>query len=339
MNNKLNNGPLLDKDGNLSECGYATSLVKEYDRKAIKGLKWRIKEWDYYAILTPHYAIALTIADNSYMSLVSASFLDFDNKAYITKSYMRWLTFGKVGFPSTSVTGDVLYEKKGYDFKFYNDSGKRKLVCTYPKFDGDLPLTCEISLEPTNKDSMVIATPFNKKGHFYYNQKINCLQASGWFKIGDKEYSLDDAVGVLDWGRGTWTYKNTWYWSSLNIKKDGKYYGFNLGYGFGDTSAASENMLFIDNESEKLDDVEFIIPKKEDGTFDYEATWEFKSKSGNINMTFTPVLDRHDDTNALIISTFQHQVFGKFNGTITVNGKTQVFNDDLGFAEHVRNKW
>ena len=43
MQHKLLKGPLLDENGNLAEAGYAFSLIKEYDRKAIKGLKSRIK--------------------------------------------------------------------------------------------------------------------------------------------------------------------------------------------------------------------------------------------------------------------------------------------------------
>ena len=46
MQHKLSNGPLLDSNGNLVEAGYAFSLVKDYDRKAIKAGKMRIKEWD-----------------------------------------------------------------------------------------------------------------------------------------------------------------------------------------------------------------------------------------------------------------------------------------------------
>ena len=42
---------------------------------------------------------------------------------------------------------------------------------------------------------------------------------------------------------------------------NGKPFGFNIGYGFGDTSAASENMLFYDGTAHKLDDVTFHIPK------------------------------------------------------------------------------
>ena len=40
MEKMLTNGPLLNENGDLSEAGYAFSLVKEYDRKKIKGLKW-----------------------------------------------------------------------------------------------------------------------------------------------------------------------------------------------------------------------------------------------------------------------------------------------------------
>ena len=43
-----------------------------------------------------------------------------------------------------------------------------------------------LSDEP--EDSMVIATPFHKSKHFYYNQKINCLRAEGKFTIGQQEY-------------------------------------------------------------------------------------------------------------------------------------------------------
>lgn len=69
MEQELSFGPLLDKDGNLSQRGFAYSLIKEYKRKDIKGTKSRIKEWDYYYIADSNYGIALTIDDNSYMVL------------------------------------------------------------------------------------------------------------------------------------------------------------------------------------------------------------------------------------------------------------------------------
>ena len=76
--------PLLDASGNLTEPGYAKSLLPVYRRGDIKANKLRIKEWDYYCINNGHFALALTIADNSYMGLDSISLLNLDEGWEIT---------------------------------------------------------------------------------------------------------------------------------------------------------------------------------------------------------------------------------------------------------------
>lgn len=341
MEKMLTNGPLLDENGDLSEAGYAFSLVKEYDRKNIKGLKWRIKEWDYYYFGDEEYGVALTIDDNSYMGLASVSVLDYKNRKENTKSYMRWLTFGSVGFPSSSKNGDVFIEGKKYSLFFKNDNEKRHLICSLKDLKKGEDFSCDIVLENTIDKSMVIATPFKKKRHFYYNQKINLLSARGHFSFGKirHQFKKDETLGVLDWGRGVWTYSNTWYWSSLNAYQDGHRIGFNLGYGFGDTSNASENMFFYDNEAYKLKDVEFLIPKDEKGNDIYLKEWDIKSSSGDIDLTFVPIIDRYANTNALIIQSKQHQVFGYFTGKIKIDDKVIELNHLLGFAEKVKNRW
>ena len=61
--------PLLDASGNLTEPGWARSLLPVYCRSQIRAPKTRIKEWDYYCITDGHIGLALTIADNGYMGL------------------------------------------------------------------------------------------------------------------------------------------------------------------------------------------------------------------------------------------------------------------------------
>lgn len=339
MQHLLSSGPLLDEKGNLAEAGYAFQLVKKYDRKAIKGDKLRIKEWDYYYFGNKEYGVALTIDDNSYMSLDSVSFLDFVNKTQVTTSKMGFMSKGKLNFPSDSSQGDIKHKGKERDMSFVHEGDKRHLVCSMDKFDGEKKFTCDIVIAEHNKDTMVIATPFDKPHHFYYNQKINNLEATGWFKIGEKEYRLEGCYGVLDWGRGVWTYSNTWYWSSMSFVYDGHLIGWNLGYGFGNTSAASENMFFYDGKGYKLEDVSFNIPQDQNGKDDFLKDWTFTSKDEAINLKFHPLLDRHADTNALVIASFQHQVFGRFSGSISIDGKKVVFDDLPGFAEKVKNKW
>ncbi|MBQ6731149.1 MAG: DUF2804 domain-containing protein [Bacilli bacterium] len=340
MEHKLSEGLLLDEKGNLNEAGYAFGLVKEYRRDDIKAAKSRIKEWDYYFISDDEYGIALTIDDNSYMGMASISVLDFKAKKENTKSYIVWFTNGKVGLPSSSKNGDAKIKNKNFDMLFENKDGKRHIICSMKNVAKGKDFNCDFLLEKTLDKSMVIATPFKKKKHFYYNQKINLLKASGYFDFGGLHYEMKStALGVLDWGRGVWTYKNTWYWSSLNAVYQGHNIGFNLGYGFGDTSAASENMFFYDKEAYKLEDVAFNIPKNDKGQLDFMSKWTFTSQKGDINLTFIPIIDRYANTNALIIQSKQHQVFGYFSGSIFAEGKEYKLENLLGFAEMVTNRW
>lgn len=338
---ELKRGKLLDVYGNLIEAGYSKELVKEYDRRAITAPKWRIKEWDYYYIGNSKYGIALTIADNSYMGLGSVSFLDFTKKNYITRSNMKWFTKGKINLPSTSVSGDVTYTSKNCNITFLNDGDKRILKASFKEFDKIKDFSCEFVLSDIPNESMVIATPFDKKHYFYYNQKINCMRAKGEATVGGNVYKFSDSetFAVLDWGRGVWTYKNTWYWSSLNSVIDGHKIGFNLGYGFGNTSKATENMLFYDGKAYKIDEVTFHIPKNSKGKDNYLEEWRFSSSDNTVNLKFTPILNRRDYTNALIIKSYQNQVFGRFSGTLVINNETIKINDLVGFAEKVKNCW
>ena len=188
---------------------------------------------------------------------------------------------------------------------------------------------------------MVIATPFNKKKHFYYNQKINCIRASGNATVGGKKYFFNgnDSFAVLDWGRGVWTYKNTWYWSSLSGTYNGKKIGFNLGYGFGDTKNATENMIFYDGKAYKVEQVTFHIPTNSDGVEEYLNNWKFSSSDNKVNLTFEPIFDRYDKADVLLIKSIQHQVFGKFSGTLKIGEETIEIKDLVGFAEKVTNHW
>ena len=44
------------------------------------------------------------------------------------------------------------------------------------------------------------------------------MRAEGTVRIGEEEYRFapEDSFAVLDWGRGVWTYHNTWYWGSAS---------------------------------------------------------------------------------------------------------------------------
>ena len=337
----LTAAPLLDQKGDLAEPGWARSLLPVYCRDEIKAGKLRIKEWDYYLITDGHIGLALTIADNGYMGLDSISFLHFDEGWEQTKSPMRLFPRGKTGLPETSVDGASEIARGGYAMAFYHEDDARCLTFHMDNFRGKDAIEGIVRLTDEPRESIVIATPFDKPKHFYYNQKINCLRAEGWIELGDRRFELtpDRFFAVLDWGRGVWTYHNTWYWGSASGLLDGVPFGWNIGYGFGNTAAASENALFYDGTLHKLSRVTFEIPQK-DGKFDYLAPWKFTSDDNRFYMDFTPVLDRSACMNVGVLKSDQHQVFGHFTGRVTLDDGTVLpVRNFFGFAERVESKW
>ena len=334
--------PLLDGEGNLTEPGFARKLLPIYDRTKVRGGPARLKEWDYYYVGNERFGVALTVSDNRYMGLDSISFLSFEGEPWeITKSPLRAFPMGKTGLPSTSAEGVTSTVGKGYAILFQVGGGKRILTAHMDDFKDGKPIDIHVILSHEPEESMVICTPFNKKAHFFFNQKINCMRAAGSVTIGDETHIFEpgESFGVLDWGRGVRTYRNTWYWGSASGLVDGMDFGFNIGYGFGNTSAASENMLFYRGKAHKLDRVTFHIPMK-DGKEDYMKPWTFTSNDGRFEMDFIPIMDRASNTDVGLIGSNQHQVFGKFTGVAVLDDGTRLAVKELmGFAEKVVNKW
>ena len=342
QNEIVQGGPLLDSKGALIQKGYSKKMLLDYDRRSIRANSMRIKEWDYYLVYNQTHALALTIADNSYMGLDSVTLIDFTQPWQRTTSPMRLFPMGKTNLPSSSSIGDTRINGKNYTIWFKNNGKSRRIICHMDDFINGNPIDADISILDEPEESMVIATPFkNRKKAFYYTHKINCMRAHGIVRFEKKEYIFkpENSFATLDWGRGVWTYKNTWYWGSASGLVDGEPFGFNIGYGFGDTSNASENMLFYKGKAHKLSKVTFNIPKKGLKT-KYMDHWTFTSDDGRFEMSFEPIIDRFANTNAVLIGSNQHQVFGLFTGKAVLDDGTVIeLNEFLGFAEKVSNKW
>ena len=331
-------GMLLDEHGELREPGWSRSLVQKYRRAMIKAPKFRIKEWDYYLVTGDKYAAAFTISDDGYIGLQSVSLLVFDGEPWEhTETVLNAFPMGRLKLPEDSSYGTTKYSDDRLQMSFEAKYHKRHLKCHFGNFMDGKPLEADIVLDQPPMDSMVIATPWPEKHAFYYNQKINCMRASGYISFDGVRYEFDPETdfGTLDWGRGVWTYDNTWYWGSGNADVDGNSFGWNIGYGFGDTSAASENILFWNGRAHKLDDIVFNIPDS-----GYMDEWTFTSSDGRFEMTFSPVLDRAACLDYKVIVSDQHQVFGRMSGKAVLDDGTEVkIQDVMCFAEKVHNRY
>jgi hypothetical protein len=296
----------------------------------------RIKIWDYYAVTTADHFFSFTISNIGYLGMIFAYVIDFKTGEYQEQTVSTPFASG-VSLPRRSTEGKTVYEKGNLHMVFEALPGKRTVSVRWPGFAGS-ELNAEFSLEqPKEHESMTIVIPIRGK-RFYYNHKLNCLPATGWIDYEGKHFELTPvtALGNLDWGRGVWEYASHWVWASASgFLADKRRIGLNLGYGFGDTSAASENCIILDGKVHKLGKMAFTFDPN-----DYKKPWTMVSPDNRLELTFTPFFERVAKTNAVVLKSEVHQMFGRYNGWgITDSGEKIEIRDLIGWAEEHYAKW
>ncbi|MFX1574773.1 MAG: DUF2804 domain-containing protein [Promethearchaeota archaeon] len=329
---------LFNEDGSLVQRGWAKKPILNYNKENI-GKGWtRIKEWDHYSILNKQFGLQLTIGDIGYLTQMSYVWLDFENKTREGKGEFKFFTKSKllplssledsfIEFPSKKF--NAIIEKKGrkriltIDDKTFKDKG----------FQG----TIELDDKP-EWDNTVVVTGYNENpGQFYYNHKINMMPAKGAIKIADKSYQFDPetSFGLMDWGRGIWPYKTHWLWGSASGIVNGVPVAFNIGYGFGDLSTHTENIIFYDGKAHKIDEVEFHHENR-----DPKKPWTFTSNDNRFNMILNPIIPHKEKINMGLIYLNSSLLHGLYTGDLVLdNGEKVQVKDILGHAEDIYWRW
>lgn len=331
--------PLLDEKGRVLKPGYAVDDLYIYDRKHVKAPYFRLKEWDFYQLSNDKFCVQFTFGHVTYGGTLSVTAFDFETGS--KNSVMIPIVFpGREGL-NMPLSGDkphrIDFKRKNVDAFIDVTPETRKLFCK-AEMRGGKGCDIDISLDNSGRDSMYIATPFEGlPRHFYYNQKKNCMKASGRVQINGVTYDLsDNTYALMDWGRGVWPYRQEWWWGNgSTLLPNGHLFGFNIGWGFGNLTNASENMLFYDGIAHKIDRIHAEV-----NTANYMRPWHFCSSDGRFMMNFTPIFDNFTETNLVIAHNCCHQVFGKWNGYALLDDGTRVeVKDMVAFCEHAKNRW
>ena len=337
--------PLFDDNGNIINSGFSKRLNWEYDKTLVKASKIRLKEWDYYSISNGKYALCITIADMGYVGALTVSVIDYVTPAHFSATSTKLFTMGKLNLSSDLEKGDISFKKGKTWATVKTENGVRILQGEYPNADGlGNTLKWDVTLSQFPNEYMAIAMPFEKDKHFYLNAKVNCIEAEGSFTIGDMVCPFDktDTLAVLNWGRGVLPYKNTWYWASLSSTlEDGRLFGLNFGHGFGNDENAAEDIIFVDGKAHKINSrVSFAIGGEKENKPRFIEPWAIKDQLGKVDLTFTPIIDKHNPFNIGLLKISEHQVFGWFDGKCTLEDGTELtINHKIGFAEKVLTKW
>lgn len=337
--------PLLDAQGNLVQVGWARQPILTPNLNRVRFYPapfrffqpMRIKRWDYYGITTPTHFFSATLAHLGYAGQVFVYIVDFERHFHHEETLTLPFARG-ISLAEDSTQGVGCFDNGKVRVRFEVKDDRRHVEVRWPRFGGsDLRADAVLSPLSPGHESTVIVIPIGKK-RFYYNRKVNCLPAVGFFQWGDErvEFEPHSAVGNLDWGRGVWEYASFWVWESASgYLADGRAAGLNLGFGFGDTSAATENTLFLDGRIHKLGQVEFAYDPG-----DFMRPWKMVSPDGRLDLEFRPFYERVAKTNVLLIRSEVHQLFGRYHGRVVADDGEEVAIDGLiGCAEEHHARW
>lgn len=324
---------LLDKKGHLIQKGYATKMNFIYNKENVKSFPLKLKEWNFYQFIKDTYSLQLTIGHVSYACSINATLIDL-------KTGKRH----EIGAFKLLKTPSLDYNPEENSYNEYKDDN---LFMSFEVSEGKRILTVEGKNEKyknveirldvendINNEKMVIATPFKKKKQFYLNYKENYYKVFGYVRFDEQEVNFDNATGLIDWGRGVWPYSHEWFWGNLTSFIDNVPFGFNIGWGFGDLSNATENMFFYNKKAYKLGHLK--VTRNENN---YMEPWHLIDENEDMELFFTPLYDNYTFNKILFVNTHCDQVYGYFNGYIKVDGKKIEFNNILAFIEHAVNKW
>jgi len=334
---------LLKPDGTLAHVGWSRQPVLDCNLEAahfysVRFLqRLRIKHWDYYAVTSPTHFFSATLADLGYAGQAFTYLIDFTTGKYHEATLTLPFARG-IALPRNSTTGDSTFDNGKVSLIFRHTPDGRHLSIGWPNFAGkNLIADLTLRLAPDH-ESMAIVIPMNNARRFYYNRKINCLPAEGHVTWGNQRFDFKptDTLGNLDWGRGIWDYRSFWVWASASgFLADGRIVGLNLGFGFGDTTHATENALILNGRIHKFGQIDFQYSAQ-----NFKQPWKMSSADGRLDLEFTPFIERVAKTNLLIITSEVHQMFGRYHGVvITDDGETLHLDGLIGWAEEHQAHW
>lgn len=336
--------PLLAPDGTLLAKGWARKNIFEYNRDYVKKGIISRKEWDFYTISDDKMQILISFANINIGGYVAAKLVNLKTSEVICDCVQYFA--GANRHVSRSLPDSVSRFKDRIgktEFDFNTEETKRTLYFkgTHKGKSVDVSAVMQI---PEGLEAITTVFPFEGDNTKYFmTTKQLCMPCGGRFAFGDYvyEFSEESAFCSLDWGRVNTPHELVWYWGSGSqyiTGDDGKrhLFGFEITWAIGDESNATETCLFYDGKIHKIGAVDVeSFPK---GRF--LEPWKFISEDGRFNMTMKPTLDNHSDVDFKVGRMNCHQVYGIWNGDVTLDDGTRLEIRDLfTFCEYVENRW
>jgi hypothetical protein len=309
-------------------------------RANLRGGWGRTKRWDYWAFLADDLAVSLTYADVDYLGIVAVWWVDLATGRAGGRERAVPLARG-IELPDVPGSAPLGYASSRLDVRIEDEAdGTTRLWADWRERDGRPGRLTAAATIPPGHQSVNVVIPWSDT-RFQYTSKHQARPAHGELIVGDEVRTFGgdhgEAWGVLDVGRGRWPYRTRWNWGGgAGRSVDGRVVGIQVGGRWTVGTGATENGVIVDGEVVKLGD---------ELTWSYDwdepmARWSVRSPEGALDLSLQPRYDRHARTQALVLATEVHQVFGRWSGRVPApDGRSVEVDGILGFAEESRSRW
>ena len=336
--------PLLSPDGKLLAKGWARRNYFTYNRDYVKTGIMSRKEWDFYTITDGKMQILVSFANINVGGYVSAKITDLSTGEVIVDAIQYFIGANKHVPPAKGGVPNRYKDKIGKaEFDF--DTRETERILKYKKMHkGKL---CDVNIRMDilpDSENITTVLPFDEDDTKYFmTTKQMCMPCEGTFRYGDFVYTIskDTAFCAMDWGRVNTVHKMVWYWGSGSLyhydeKGEKHLLGFEITWAIGNESHATETAIFYDGKAHKFGAIDVEkFPKDR-----FMEEWKFVSEDGRFNMTMKPTLDNHSDVDFKVGRMNCHQIYGIWNGDVTLDDGTKIEIKDLfAFCEYVENRW
>lgn len=325
---------LCDDEGRLNPEAVGWSR-KPFHVCNLRGRFPRKKKWDYWCITGDRFLFSATVAHIDYLSLGAAYFLEYDSKRFAEVTAVKVLPRLPV-MPQT-VEGAIQFEQARTRLKFQCAGNRLHMSVQSDSFKGR-PLDASLEIErPAGHESLNVVVPWNA-GTFQFTSKQHCLPARGAITWGGDTFTFSpgSAFACLDFGRGIWPYRTTWNWAAFSGHSGSDTIGVNMGAKWTDHTGMNENGILLNGRLHKIFDV--VLFEYDDRNF--MRPWRMNSESsGAVRLEFQPFYEKAEDTNLLVVRSSVHQVFGRYYGTLGVDGRIIPIDGVVGWAEEHRARW
>jgi hypothetical protein len=190
---------------------------------------------------------------------------------------------------------------------------------------------------PVGHESLTVVVPWSTRC-FQLNTKENGLPCSGKARVGKRRLELrpERCHGVQDFGRGVWPYRAFWNWGVASGVQGGVRLGVNVGAKWTTGTGANENAICLDGRLHKV---------MEDLVWEYDAgrplsPWRVQApRSGALDLVLEPRAVRRSNLDLRVLRTGGVCVFGRWRGTVLVEGRRLLVRDLPGWAEEFDHRW